>query len=400
MEGDFTFPSVLFSMDTSAAIQLGAGEGFAGGYPSWILKPDLSTFGILPYSRGTARVIADLYTSSDGKPVSVSPRHVLRRVLEQYEREGYRVRGAFEYEFYVFTKTEKGMQPIWNGLQCFSEVKQAEVEDVLTSIMLALTEMGAYPEVANTEYGSGQFEVTHAPFWGMEIADMAFYYRTSIKEILYKKGYTATFMSKPVASTSGSGSHLNQSLYNESGENLFYDPAKPDGLSDLCRWFIGGQLHHAGALCALTNPTINSYKRLQSYSFAPTTASWGYDHRGAMIRVPHKRGDHTRLENRLPGADTNPYITLAAMLAAGLDGIRNRMEPPGFLKNQDAYIADVQSLPRTLSAALQALEQDELFKEWLGEDFIRHFMTLRYAELDRFNAHVTDWELNEYLDLF
>lgn len=399
IQGDVSFPSVVFSMDTSAAIRPEAGDGFRGGYPSWVLKPELSTFGILPYARGMARVIADLYTPG-GQPIPVAPRHVLRNVLQEYKREGYRVRGAFEYEFYVFAQAEQGLKPVWDGLQCFSEVKQAKVEEIITSVMLALADMGAGPEVANTEYGSGQFEVTHSPFWGMEIADMAFYYRSSIKELLHKKGYTATFMSKPVTGMSGSGAHMNHSLYSEAGDNLFYDPDQPDGLSDLSRWFIGGQIAHAEALCALVNPTVNSYKRLQPYSFAPTTASWGYEHRGAMIRVPHKRGDATRLENRLPGADTNPYLTLAAILAAGLDGIRNRIEPPPPLFNQDAYAAEAKRLPQTLPAALQALAEDSLFRTWLGEEFVHHFITLRQAEYERFHAHVTDWELQEYMDLF
>lgn len=399
LQDNVSFPSVLYSMDTSATIQPKAGDGFAGGYPSWVLRPDLSTFAILPYNRGMARVIADLY-DADGSPIPTSPRHVLRRVLQELEQEGYRVRGAFEYEFYVFTQTQENLEPVWKGLHCFSEVKQAEVEDIITSVMLGLTEMGAGPEVANTEYGSGQFEITNSPFWNLEIADMAFYYRTSIKEILQKKGYKATFMSKPVSSTSGSGAHMHHVLYDESGANLFYDAAKEDGLSDLCRWFIGGQIQHARALCALSNPTINSYKRLQPYSFAPTTASWGYEHRGAMIRVPQKRGDNTRLENRLPGSDTNPYITMAAILAAGLDGIRNRIEPPDALQNVDPYAAQLESLPRSLPEALQSLGQDSLFSTMLGEEFIHHYLTLRHAECGRFLASVTDWELTEYLDLF
>jgi glutamine synthetase len=207
-------------------------------------------------------------------------------------------------------------------------------------------------------------------------------------------------MSKPVTTSSGSGAHMNHSLYSQGGENLFFDPDQSDGLSDLSRWFIGGQIAHAEALCALVNPTVNSYKRLQPYSFAPTTASWGYEHRGAMIRVPHKRGDATRLENRLPGADTNPYLTLAAILAAGLDGIRNRIEPPAPLVNQDAYTAEAKRLPRTLPTALQALAEDALFRTWLGEEFVHHFIALRQAEYERFHAHVTDWELKEYMDLF
>lgn len=399
MQNDLTFPSVVFSMDTSAAIELKAGNGFEGGYPSWKLKPDLSTFGVLPYSPGIARVIADIY-SENGEPLSYSPRHVLKNVLKEYEKLGLRVYGAFEYEFYVFKEPGTPLQPVWEGLQCFSEIKQSEVEEILTSIMLALSEMGAGPEVANTEYGSGQFEVTNSPFWGVEIADMAFFYRTSIKEILAKKGYSATFMSKPLVNMSGSGAHMNHSLFDTEGNNLFYDSTSANGLSELCLNFIGGQLYHAKALAALCNPTINSYKRLQPYSFAPNTTSWGYEHRSAMIRVPGARREHTRLENRLPGSDTNPYTTLAALLAAGLDGIKNKIQPPGPLQNVDAYASNLEKLPNSLPEALVELEKDEWFATILGKEFISHYTTLRKSEWNRFLKAVTDWELKEYLPLF
>lgn len=394
-----SYPSALFSIDTSARLLPEAGDGFTGGYPSWIMRPDLRTFGVLPFSSGMAHVIADIYLPN-GEPVGTSPRQVLRKVLQELDKDGYQLYGAFEYEFYVFREDEKTLKPVWSGLQCFSEVKQAEVEDIITTVMFGLTEMGAGPEVANTEYGAGQFEVTNSPFWGLEIADMAFYYRTLIKEILHHKGYKATFMSKPVTTTSGSGAHTHHSLYNASGKNLFYDPQETDGLSKLCRWFIGGQIHHAQALCALCNPTINSYKRLQPYSFAPSTVTWGYEHRGAMIRVPQHRGEHTRLENRLPGADTNPYIALAAMIAAGLDGIRKKIDPPAALNNQDAYAKVFQSLPHSLPQALSALEEDSFFKQALGEEFLRHYLITRWSEWERFETTVTDWELREYLELF
>ena len=397
--GRISFPSVLFSMDTSQSVQTKVGAGFHGGFPSWEIQPDYSTFGPLPYKPGIARLIGDLY-NGDGTPIETAPRHVLKRVLQEYKKAGYLVYGAFEYEFYAFKETENGLEPSWKGLHCFSETKQAQVEEIFVSLLKGLAEMGAGPEVANTEYGSGQFEVTHSPFWNLEIADMAFYYRTSIKEILHDIGYKATFMSKPVNDMSGSGAHLNLSLHDENAQNLFSDPSAPDGLSDLCRWFIGGQQLHARTLCALVNPTINSYKRLKPYSFAPSTNTWGYEHRGAMIRIPKSRGLNTRLEHRLPGADTNPYISLAAILAAGLDGIRRKIEPTPPLQNQDGYTSDFEPLPFSLGEALYDLKKDTFFKEILGESFMNDNLTLRQAEWDRYRLHVTDWELKEYLDIF
>ncbi|HUW65328.1 MAG TPA: glutamine synthetase family protein [Spirochaetia bacterium] len=394
-----SFPSAIFSLDTSATLQPAAGDGFAGGFPSWFVKPDIETFSILPYNSGICRVIADLY-DQEGKIIESSPRQVLRRVLEEYARSGYRIKGAFEYEFYVFHKSAEGdLKPVWEGLHCFSEVKQAEVEDIIHTVVKALSDISAGPEVANTEYGSGQFEVSHSPFWGIQIADMAFYYRASIKESLARQGYLATFMSKPLETMSGSGAHLHHSLFDAEGNNLFFDPNQEDGLSDLCRWFIGGQLKHAKALCCLVNSTINSYKRIQPYSFAPTEVSWGYEHRSAMIRIPHARGDQTRLENRLPGADTNPYIALAATLAAGLDGIRNRTEPPRPLRGDDGYSGTHPSLPRSLWESLQTVKEDPWVSDSFHERFLHQFLTLRQSELNRYLRHVSSWEINEYLDV-
>ncbi|WCK56544.1 glutamine synthetase family protein [Aneurinibacillus sp. Ricciae_BoGa-3] len=392
-----SYPSVLFSMDTSAKIRPELGSGFDGGYPSWLFEPDPKTFSILPYAPGIARIIGDVY-ETDGSPVSVAPRHVLRRVLDEIKQMGFQVYGAFEYEFYAFQGKTNPPEPAWEGLQLFSEFKQAEVQQIFTAAMLSLSEMGAGPQIANTEYGSGQFEITHEPFWDIEIADMAFYYRTSIREILQQKGLRVTFMSKPFTDMSGSGSHLNLSLYNRDKGNVFYDNSKPDGLSDICRWFLAGQLHHAAALCALSNPTVNSYKRLVPYSFAPTTATWGYENRTAMIRIPHILGNGMRIENRLPGADTNPYLTLAATLAAGLDGIRRQLEPPAPLERSGYESGS--KLPRSLGEALLALGQDELFHDLMGSEFVEHTLKLRTAEWERFSRHVTDWETAEYMDLF
>jgi glutamine synthetase len=398
--GGFSFPSALFGFNVGAELVPGVGSEFREGFPSWRLVPDLGTFSVLPYAPGIARIIGDVYTLSH-YPVLYAPRHVLRRILARISERGWRIRGSYEYEFYVFRKTDTGAwAPAWDGLQCFSETKQAEVEDLILSIVSALQEMGAGPEIANTEYGSGQFEVSNAPFWDIEIADMAFYYRSSIKEVLAKAGYRACFMSKPRSNMSGSGAHLHHSLFDHEGHNLFWDPEKPDGLSDLCRWFIGGQLEHASALAALACGTVNSYKRLQPHSFAPTTATWGYENRATMLRVPHFRGDNTRIENRLPGADADPYLTLAGIIAAGMDGIDKRIEPPPPVSNEDAYGAQFAQLPRTPEEGLRILRKDPWLREVLGSETIEALWALRYSDYTRFLSHVTDWELATYQDLF
>lgn len=398
---NIAIPSLLFSVDSSGSVDESIGEGYKGGYPSWVLKPDLSTFSVVPYAAGTARVIGDAYYG-ELESIKSSPRYILRKVLEEYKKHGITVKGAFEYEFYIFKNNhdkQDKLEPVWSGLNGQSEIKQSDMEEIFSSIMLNLTEMGAGPEVANTESGSGQFEITNSPFWGIEIADMAYYYRTSIREIINKLDLTATFMAKPIANQNGSGAHIHLSLFNEAGDNLLYDDKNKDGLSQLCRNFIGGQLQNSKALCALVNSTINSYKRLQPYTFAPINATWGYEHRGSMIRIPASRGENTRIENRLPGADTNPYICLASILAAGLYGIQNNLSPAEPMVLQDAYLSDSLALPRSLQEAINELKADSIFKDYLGAEFINDYVALREFEINRFNKHITDWEHKEYLQM-
>ncbi|WP_245926185.1 glutamine synthetase family protein [Sulfoacidibacillus thermotolerans] len=398
-----SFPSALFDMDTASVLQADVGQGFSGGYPSYQLRVDPATFSILPFTQGEARIIADVYDDS-GSQITFAPRTVLQRVVSRLREHGYHVRGAFEYEFYVFEQTNGQLKPVWEGLHCFSETKQAEVAHIIQAVLQGLSHLGAEPEVANTEYGSGQFEVTYAPHEGIAIADMAFYYRTAIKEIIHKLGYTATFMSKPIANMSGSGAHLHHSLWSVEGVNLFADNSQVNCLSDIGRWFIGGQLKFASALSLFINPTVNAYKRLQPYTFAPTRVTWGFENRCAMIRIPRQRGAKTRIENRLPGADTNPYLALAALLAAGLYGIEQQIEPPHALQGQDAYqIGEV--LPKTLYEALEHAhlvnpEEAQWFEQILGPEFIKHHESLRRTEWDRYMAHVSDWEMNEYFSIF
>jgi len=399
MEYGISLPSVVFSFDTAAEINEKIGDSYKGGFPSWIIKPDLKTFGVVPYLNGTARVITDVYDPYNN-PINFAPRYVLKKVLELYAQEGIKVKGAFEYEFYVFERNSDGsLAPIWDGKQCYSEIKQHGVENIIKDVMLNLSVMGAGPEVANTEYAPGQFEVTNSPFWDIEIADMAFYYRTSIKEIIEQKNLLASFMAKPAAGRCGNGAHVHISLYDENERNLLRDEKSSDGLSKMCHSFIAGQIKHADALCALVNPTVNSYKRLQPYMFAPTTKTWGYEHRGAMIRIPFSRNENTRIENRLPGADTNPYIALAAILASGLDGIKNDIKPPEPCTGTDTYKATENTLPSTLIDAIRELKKDTYFKDVLGEEFISQYITLREGEWKRYITHISDWELSEYLEL-
>lgn len=391
--------SAVFAFDTRGELNNNIGNGFKGGFPSWIIKPDNSTFSITPHLEKTAKVIGDVYDSSKN-PIEVAPRNVLKKVISLYKEEGIIVKGAFEYEFFIFEKNKNSVtDPIFSSKQCYSEVHESLMIEVIRDIMSNLTAIGAGPEIANTEYATGQLEITNSPFYGVEIADMASYYRMNIKEIVEQKNLIASFMAKPIATQNGSGAHLHISLYDKKGNNLFKDDSSDDGISRMCHHFIGGQIKHAKAMCALVNPTVNSYKRLENYRFAPTTISWGYEHRGAMIRIPFNRNENTRIENKLPGSDTNPYITLAAILAAGLDGIKNKTKSSAPCTNDTTYEDSYEKLPNTLIKAINELKKDVYFKDVLGKEFINQYILLREYEWNRYMSHISDWELTEYLDL-
>lgn len=402
LESGIQYPSAMFSVDTGANFVLAAGAGFAGGYGSWLLRVDPSTFTVLPWVSKTARIIADVYTL-DGVPVSVSPRRVLQNILIEFERDGYATFGAAELEFYVFNRLDQtGYEPTWTGLQCYSEVKQAAVDEILNDMVVPMKSIGIQVEAANSEYGPGQFEVSMKPFSGLAQADAAFYYKTSIKELMSKRGLLATFMSKPLSGFSGSGAHFHHSLYHLStGQNAFFDANEEHGMSQTFKHFIAGQLAHSAAICAFANPSINSYRRLRPYTFAPSNNTWGFENRMCLIRVPNARGQGTHLENRMPGSDNNPYLMMAAMYAAGLDGIRNQTPLSNPIKDEDAYASKgAKFLPTSLEQALEALQEDEVLGKYLGHDLISAFVALKRNEINRFNDYVTGWEVKEYSELF
>lgn len=389
--------SAAFAFDTHGELNDKIGSGYNGGFPSWIIKPDMSTFSVIPYLPNTARVIGDVYDSSNN-PIEISPRNVLKKIISLYKEEGIIVRGAFEYEFFIFKKFNDEINPISNSKQCYSEVHESLMLEIIRDIMYNLSAIGAGPEIANTEYASGQLEITNSPFYGVEIADMASYYKMTIKEVVKQKNLIATFMAKPKANQNGSGAHLHISFYDTKGNNLFSDDDSSDGLSEMCKHFIAGQFRHANSMCSLVNSTVNSYKRLEEYRFAPTTVSWGFEHRGAMIRIPYSKKPNTRIENKLPGSDTNPYIALAAVLTAGLDGIKSKTKLPNPCNGDTTYESTYDRLPKTLIDAINELKKDTYFKTVLGEEFIKQYILLREFEWNRYMNHISDWELSEYLE--
>jgi glutamine synthetase len=253
---------------------------------------------------------------------------------------------------------------------------------------------------SNVEYGPGQMEITFAPAAGVTAADHAFVFKNGVKELAQQAGYLASFMTKPYADQSASGCHYHHSLLRlEDGVNAFYDADAADGLSQAARHWIGGQLAHARALTAIVAPTINCAKRYKLFSFAPMNATWGHEDRTVALRVKGVRGAEMHLENRMPCAGSNPYLVMAAVLAAGLDGLRRQLEPPA-PTSQVAYLDEQATrLPSTLDESLLALEEDESLRASLGEEFVHLFLAVKRHEVAKARTAVPSYGSAEWPDI-
>jgi glutamine synthetase len=386
------------------------GTGYAEDitFGDLVFKPDLSTFKVVPWSDHTARILGDLYFY-DGRPAMGSSRHVFKHVLNIAQDMGYTVRTGTEYEFYILNPETR--EPIFGGHQIMTTMKH-ELLPVLRDIMRHMTAMGIHITTCNTEWGPAQYEINYDPADGIEAADQGFTWKNGIKEIGAQHGLLITIMTKPWIDRSANGSHFHLSLLdNKTGENVFYDPKSKDGLSDLCRWAIGGQLKHASNMTAIFAPTVNCYKRYQPNTYAPDSISWGYENRSVSVRVKAWRGKGTHFENRMPCGSTNPYLVAAASLAAALDGIRRRIEPPAPIQTNAYKITDLPRIPNTLEKALEALKADQELLKILPAEGLQTFIVDKEYEIAKAKAAVPDygssawnsridkWEHNEFMEL-
>ncbi|HVB59659.1 MAG TPA: glutamine synthetase family protein [Ktedonobacteraceae bacterium] len=366
-------------------------------YADQVLIPDLSTAAVIPWLNNTARLICDTYWE-DGTPLHAAPRHVLRRVLNEIDKLGYRAVVGLEYEFYVLDPAT--MQPVFDGLHIFNTTRNLYVP-LTERIVELMPKIGIDIITANCEYGPGQFEINYEPHEGLKAGDAGFTYKTGVKLIARQLGYHATFMTKPFSEQAACGAHTHISLVSkESGENAFLDSGDKNGLSHAAYSFTQGMLKHANAAMALMAPTPNCYHRFVPHHFAPTNISWGLEDRSAMIRVKNSRDEGTHLENRLPTALSNPYLSIAAVVAAGLLGLKDGETPPEPTEDLAENHAELTPLPATLDVALEALERDDQFRELVGNEFVEVFTTMKRSELTRLKAHVTDWERAEYLEMY
>ncbi len=388
-------------------------QGFARIYESdMVLKPDPVTYRVLPWSvpeRRRARIICDLFRP-DGSPFAGDPRTVLRRVLARAQERGYVFNTGPELEFFLFKKDgEFPTRPVPHDVGGYFDFSpRDEAQQVRSDIVLALNELGIEVEASHHEVAAAQHEIDFLYADALTSADNAVTFKYTVKAIAATHGLYATFMPKPIFGVNGSGMHTHQSIFDQHGENLFFDPEDEYKLSKLAYSFIAGQLDHARALAAIVAPTVNSYKRLVPGYEAPAYICWAQINRSALIRIPRYspgRASSTRAELRCPDPSCNPYLAFAVMLAAGLDGIdRGLAAPPPV--NEDVYDFDEEDLrersigvlPGTLGDALKALDNDPVVRDALGDHVYQAFVRAKRAEWDDYRIRVTEWELNRYLE--
>ena len=372
------------------------------------LRPDPKTFVILPWKtnggKRTARIICDVY-NPDGTPFEGDPRYVLRRAAAEAAELGYTMYCGPEPEFFLIDRAqaEQGLPTTNDQAGYFDLAPVDKDEEVRAEIVLTLQEMGFEVEAAHHEVAPSQHEIDFKYADAITTADNIATFRFVVRTIALKHGLHATFMPKPIYGVNGSGMHLHLSLF-KGDQNIFYDPQTPDQLSIVAKQFIAGILEHAPAITAVTNPLVNSYKRLVPGHEAPVYITWAHQNRSPMIRIPAKRKASTRIELRSPDPSANPYLALAVVLRAGLDGIKRGLTPPEPVESNIYQMSaaerlerGIASLPGSLAEAILALEQDPVILDALGPHVSDRYLEAKKIEWEVYRTQITPWELQEYL---
>lgn len=399
----------------------GAGfAGFAAGElnqgphdPDVVSIPDFNSLTVLPWRKNVAWVPGNLHVN--GQPWPYCPRTILARQLERLHQKGYVLNVGVEAEFMLLKKKEDGQYVPWDpldatGKPCYDLRSLYRNLDVMTTLMRYMQELGWSPYANDHEDANCQFEINWLYSDAMTTADRHTFFKWMVRTVAELHGLWATFMPKPFAHLTGNGAHYHLSLADaETGRNLFLDYKAEHGLSQLGRWFIGGILHHADGLSAITAPLVNSYKRLASgaprsgATWAPVYVTYGPTNRTQMVRIPGPG----RIEDRAIDGAANPYLACAAILAAGMDGVESRIDP-GVANTSNLYEISkeelgrrvIRLLPTTLCEALDCLAKDRVVKESLGNDFTAYYITVKAEEWRQYHQSVSEWEINRYLTTF
>lgn len=373
------------------------------------LKPDYDTFTILPWRNklgvAAARIICDVHTSN-GKPFEGCPRVNLKRVLAEAKELGFTMNVGTEAEFFLFERDENGLPTtITNDVAGYFSLDPEDMaNDCRREIIETLEKMGFEIEASHHEVAEGQHEINFKYADALQAADNTVTFKWVVKSIAAKYNLHATFMPKPIFGINGSGMHTNQSLFNLDGTNAFFDESDKLRLSEVAYSYIAGCLKNARGFAAVTNPLVNSYKRLVPGYEAPVYAAWSASNRSALVRIPAARGLSTRTEIRNPDPSANPYLAFAMMLNAGLDGVKNKLTPPPEVAKDIFKMTSTEMegegicvLPANLKEALDELKACPISKPTLGNHIFEKYIIAKEKEWDSFRTAVTDWELNEYL---
>lgn len=376
------------------------------------LKPDLDTFTLIPWQSeygNVARLICDVYLPN-GKPFPGDPRGNLKRVIKEAEDAGFIMNAGPEPEFYLFEKTEDGLPTTESKDKGgYFDLSPIDLGDEARRAMVtALGDMGFEIEASHHEVGEGQHEIDFKYADALATADNIATFKFVVRKIAINYGLHATFMPKPLFGKAGTGMHIHQSLFKKGNKvNAFYDANGKYQLSKTGLQYIAGLLTHARGYCAITNPLVNSYKRLVPGYEAPVYIAWSEKNRSPLVRIPARRGVGTRAELRCPDPACNPYLALAVTLKAGLDGIRRKLDPGDPVNLNIYHLTEderkhygIRSLPANLSEALDELQADDVIKSALGEHIYDKFVTAKRIEWDEYRQQVHKWELDQYLSLF
>ena len=387
-------------------------EGFARIQESDMhLVLDKDTYAVLPWSSPElkrARMFCDIYTP-DGEPFIGDPRGALKRMMAKAEARGWTYKCGAEPEFFLYKRTEDNIHPVPHDVGGYFDFSaNDDAVTVRTELMAALASMNLEVEMGHHEVALGQHEINFRFSNALKAADQVLTLKYTVKAIAAKHGLIASFMPKPMFGANGSGMHTHQSLFDKDGTNLFYDPDTKMNLSELGTGYIAGLLKHAKPMAAILNPTVNSYKRLVPGYEAPVYIGYAQINRSALVRIPASGGrpQHVRAELRNPDPAANPYLAFAVMLAAGMDGIDNKIPCPDDLNNINIYKLSaeerqkqgIEQLPGSLAESLKELEQDTVLQDALGPVLYNAFNRAKWAEWEEYRTRIMDWEIERYLE--
>jgi glutamine synthetase len=408
-ENGFGFCNVVLGWDSSDVCYDNVRyTGWHTGYPDAQIKLDLTTFRAVPWDAGVPFFLGEFVANDGQSPLDLCPRQLLKKVVQRARDMGFVEAFGLEFEWFNFKETpqslrEKGFvhpEPITPGMFGYSLLRAAQNRPFLNAIMDELAAFRVPIEGLHTETGPGVFEAAILYSDGLEAADRAVLFKSSVKEIGPRFGIMPSFMAKWNEKLPGCSGHIHQSLWDQHGKNAFYEERDPHKMSATFRHFLAGQMRCMPEILPFFAPTVNSYKRLVEGAWAPTKVNWGVDNRTTAFRVIPGGPKSTRLETRVPGADINPYLAVAAALASGLYGIERKLELPAEPVHGNGYLDESATrLPGNLHDAATRLGESSIAREIFGESFVEHFVNTRLWEWRQYQAAVSSWELERYFEI-